>query len=70
MWSIKDQFGPVVAESFYKDLMEKGKISGQPRLDSSHAAHALHHAIQGIRMTLGNTEQALLTWVPYVHFGH
>jgi len=69
MWSIKDQFGPVVAESFYKDLMERGKTSGQPQLDSSHAARALHHAIQDMRMKLGDTEQALLTWVPYVHFG-
>jgi len=70
MWSIKDQFGPIVAESFYKDLMERGTMSGQPGLDISHAARALHHAIQGIRTTLGDTEQALLTWVPYVHFGY
>jgi len=69
MWSIKDQYGPMVAESFYKDLMEREKTPGGARLDSSHAAHALHHAIQGIRETLGDTEQALLTWVPYVHFG-
>jgi len=70
MWSIKDRFGPDVAESFYKDLMERGKISGKPQLDSSHAARALHHAIQGIRTKLGDTEQGLLTWVPYVHFGY
>ena len=69
MWSIKDRYGPVVAESFYKYLMERGKTSEQGRLDSSHAAHALHHAIQSIRETLGDTEQGLLTWVPYVHFG-
>jgi len=70
MWSIKDKFGPVVAESFYQNLMERGKISGQPRVDGRHAAHALHHAIQDIRMTLSDTEQDLLTWVPYVHFGY
>ena len=69
MWSIKDRYGPVVAESFYKDLMQRGKASGQPGIDSSGAAHALHHAIQGIRDTLGDTEEGLLTWVPYVHFG-
>jgi len=69
MWSIKDQFGPVVAETFYEDLMERGQISGQPGINSRHTARALHHAIQGIRMTLGDTEKALLTWVPYVHFG-
>jgi len=70
MWSIKDRYGPVVAESFYKDLMERGKASGKQGLDSSGAAHALHHAIQNIRETLGDTEQGLLTWVPYVHFGY
>jgi len=68
MWSIKDQYGPVVAERFYKYLMERGEASGQPRLDTSSAAYALHDAIQGIRETLGDTEQGLLTWVPYVHF--
>src|SRR6188768_3823748 len=50
MWSIKDKYGPVVAESFYEDLMERARISGQPQVDSGHAARALHHAIQGIRM--------------------
>ena len=70
MWSIKDRYGPVVAEGFYKDLMERGKTSGEPRLDTNGAAYALHRAIQGIRETLGDSEQALLTWVPYVHFGY
>jgi len=70
MWSIKDRYGPVVAESFYKYLIERGTTLGEPRLDTSGAAHALHHAIQGIRDTLGDTEEGLLTWVPYVHFGY
>ena len=70
MWSIKDQYGPVIAESFYKDLMERGKTSGKPGLDSSSAAQALHHAIQNVRDKLGDSEQGLLTWVPYVHFGY
>ena len=69
MWSIKDRYGPVVAECFYKDLIERGKASGQTGIIGSHAAHALHHAIQGIRETVGDTEQGLLTWVPYVHYG-
>jgi len=69
MWSIQDQYGPVVAESFYNDLMERGKACGKLGLDSSGSAHALHHAIQGIREILGDSEQGLLTWVPYVHFG-
>jgi len=70
MWSIKDKYGPVVAESFYRHLLESGKASGKQGLDSSGAAHALHHAIQDVRETLGDTEQGLLTWVPYVHFGY
>jgi len=70
MWSIKDQYGPIVAESFYKDLIERGESSGKPGLDSKGAAHALHHAIQGIRKTVGDSEHGLLTWVPYVHFGY
>jgi len=69
MWSIKDQFGPVVAESFYKDLIERGTTSGNPGIDSSGAAYALHNAIQGVRETVGDTEEGFLTWVPYVHFG-
>jgi len=70
MWSIKDRHGPVVAEGFYKYLMEKEMTSGESRPDSSNAAHALHHAIQGIREILGDSEQSLLTWIPYVHFGY
>ena len=70
MWSIKDQYGPVVGERFYNYLVERGKAPGQPRFDSSSAAHALHHAIRGLRGTVGDTERGLLTWVPYVHFGY
>jgi len=70
MWSIKDKYGPIVAESFYKYLMERGKTSGQAHFDSSDAARALHHAIQSIQQTIGDSEQGLLTWVPYVHFGY
>jgi len=70
MWSIKDQYGPVVAEGFYKQLMEKGMASGRLGVDSASAARALHHAIQSIRKQVGDTEQGLLTWVPYVHFGY
>jgi len=70
MWSIQDKYGPVVAEDFYKDLMEQGTPSGKPGMDSANAASALHQAIQHIRQQVGDTEQGLLTWVPYVHFGY
>jgi len=70
MWSIKDQYGPKVAENFYKYLMEKEHVVGKSGLNSASAARALHHAIQGIREQVGDTEQGLLKWVPYVHFGY
>ena len=71
MWGIKDQHGPQIAEGFYKNLL-KQEISAEAkggRLESTVAACALDETLRGIRETLGNSEQALLTWVPYVHFG-
>jgi len=70
MWSVQDEFGPVVAESFYKYVMENGATSGRPGIDSTSAACALHQTIQDVRKRVGDTEQGLLTWVPYVHFGY
>ena len=69
MWSIKDKHAPDVAGSFYEYLVERGKDEGCPRLESAKAAYALHHAIQCLRKKIGDSENALLTWVPYVHFG-
>ena len=69
MWSIKDRYAPEVAESFYEYLVVNGKNEGSPRLESADAAYALHHATQCLRKKIGDTEDALLTWVPYVHFG-
>ena len=69
MWSIKDKYAPDVAGSFYEHLVEKGKDTGSPRLESAEAAYALHHATQCLRQKIGDSENALLTWVPYVHFG-
>jgi CHAT domain-containing protein len=67
MWSIKDEYGPVVAKDFYAYIVDENVENRQ--LDSANAAHALHYAIQNIRKNVGDTEEALLTWVPYVHFG-
>jgi len=69
MWSIKDTYAPEVAGNFYEYLVEKGKNEGSMRLESANAAYALHHATQRLRRKLGDTEDALLIWVPYVHFG-
>jgi len=70
MWSIQDKYGPVVAEGFYKNLMGKGTASSRPGFDSTNTARALHQVIQSVRQQVGDTEQGLLTWVPYVHFGY
>ena len=69
MWSTKDRYASEVTGSFYEYLVEKGKNEGNPRLENAQAAHALHHAIQCLRKQIGDTEDALLAWVPYVHFG-
>jgi len=64
MWSIKDKYGPVVAESFYQYLMDRGSTPGRLELDTANPARSLHHAIQCIREQVGDKEQGLLTWVP------
>ena len=69
MWSIRDKYAPEVAGAFYEYLLEKGMDKGNARLDCSSAAYALHHAMQCLRKKIGDSEGALLTWVPYVHFG-
>ncbi|KDR77795.1 hypothetical protein GALMADRAFT_138850 [Galerina marginata CBS 339.88] len=64
MWSIRDEHGPVIAEDFYSNLTQDSEgLSGE------HAARALHHATQNLRKSLDDSELALLTWVPHVHFG-
>ena len=70
MWSISDAHGPEIAQGFYEHILNaSGEDVGRRRLDSSRAAYALDVSIQNIRERLGDTENALLTWVPYVHFG-
>ncbi|KAF8966246.1 CHAT domain-containing protein [Flammula alnicola] len=69
MWSIKDRYGPVIAEDFYKDLLRRGAQDRKTGFDSSEAAYALHYATQQIRKILDDSESSLLVWVPYVHFG-
>lgn len=70
MWSIKDQHAPLVAEDFYAHLLEKIPVGeGGQRLQCTETAYALDHAIQNLRQRLGDNEDSLLAWVPYVHFG-
>jgi len=70
MWSISDMHGPEIARGFYEHIVSApGEEVGKRRLDNSCAARALDDSVQKIRKKLGDTEDALLTWVPYVHFG-
>jgi len=70
MWSIKDEHGPEVAELFYIYLLKGGcEDDSKHQRDGASAAHAIHHAIQCLRRKLGDTDESLLAWVPYVHFG-
>ncbi|KAG8765225.1 hypothetical protein FRC12_007618 [Ceratobasidium sp. 428] len=61
MWSISDQYAPLVAETFYKSLLE----GGSP--DSQRSAQALHKAVCRLREQIGDNEFA--RWVPYIHIG-
>ena len=70
MWSIGDEHGPEIAEAFYEHILDaSGKGVAKRQLDGSCAARALDHSIRKFRKKTENVENALLTWVPYVHFG-
>jgi len=81
MWSIQDKVAPVVAGSFYKELIRrsnavvieakegvetKGTVG---RLNGVHAAASLRHAIRDLRKDMALEGADFLAWVPYVHFG-
>jgi CHAT domain-containing protein len=61
MWSIGDNDAPVIAEKFYKYLIDEA--SG----DSSRAAYALHNAVAHLRDMIG--EDNFARWVPFIHLG-
>ncbi|KAF8804472.1 hypothetical protein BYT27DRAFT_7258942 [Phlegmacium glaucopus] len=65
MWNISDMHGPEFATEFYQYLLREKK-----GLDSTRAAYALDYATRKVRESLKTNETALLTWVPYVHFGY
>ncbi|KAF6756146.1 CHAT domain-containing protein [Ephemerocybe angulata] len=70
MWSIGDRHAPDVACDFYQYLLEHRDRARGDEFDGTHSAHALHHAIQQLRVRLGdNSDRSLLAWIPYVHFG-
>ena len=61
MWSILDDDGPIIAERFYRYLIDEA--GG----DSSSAAFALHDAVAHLRDVRGETNFA--SWVPFIHIG-
>jgi CHAT domain-containing protein len=67
MWNISDMHGPEFAIEFYKYLLTEKGLEG---LDSTWAAYALDHAVRKVQESLGDSDAAFLTWVPYVHFGY
>ena len=69
MWSISDTHAPDVAEDFYKCLLNDETADGVVGLDITGSAQALHIAVQALRRKLDDDTEALLKWIPYVHFG-
>ncbi|KAH6880965.1 CHAT domain-containing protein [Coprinopsis sp. MPI-PUGE-AT-0042] len=70
MWSIGDGNAPDVAHDFYNYLFNPREEGSDGSVDGSISAHALHHAVQRLRGRLDNSDNSLLAWVPYVHFGY
>jgi CHAT domain-containing protein len=61
MWSIHDDAAPIVAEKFYRYLIEEADG------DSTRAAYALHDAVAHLRDVKGENDFA--SWVPFIHMG-
>jgi len=69
MWSVFDEHGPDVAESFYRVMLEDATNEGNPRVDGRRAARALHHATKELEGIISGSPYSFLAWVPYVHIG-
>ncbi|KAF8891114.1 CHAT domain-containing protein [Gymnopilus junonius] len=71
MWSISDQHAPQLAETFYENLLnnDESEVLGGAQLNGKHAARALHVATRRLRERLGDSTEALLAWIPYIHVG-
>ncbi|KAJ3507320.1 hypothetical protein NLJ89_g6370 [Agrocybe chaxingu] len=70
MWAINDGHAIEIAKDFYNNLLSYAREYGkQEEPMNARAPYALHHASQRMRDRLGDSENALQAWVPYVHFG-
>ncbi|KAF5332601.1 hypothetical protein D9611_005496 [Ephemerocybe angulata] len=70
MWSISDRAAQDVSVAYYEYLLARQKGGDNPTFDGTHSAHALYHATQQLRDRLDDSEDSLLTWIPFVHFGY
>ncbi|KAF5320612.1 hypothetical protein D9611_013741 [Ephemerocybe angulata] len=69
MWSIGDQPAQEVATTFY-DYLFTHRDGTNGTFDGTLSAYALHDATEKLRLSLNESENSLLTWVPFVHFGY
>ncbi|KAJ7751792.1 CHAT domain-containing protein [Mycena maculata] len=60
LWSMNDEDGPLVAETFYSHLFQDGK-----RPQVTDAAEALHLAVRKLREKKVPYER----WIPFIHMG-
>jgi CHAT domain-containing protein len=65
MWSIRDEDAPLVADVFYRFLIQDQALEGAR--ERFRPAYALHEAVRALRETAG--EDNFVRWVPFVHFG-
>jgi CHAT domain-containing protein len=70
MWEIGDGHAPQVASDFYQYLWSHRPVGSGSHFDGTLSAYALHHATQQLRGRLDDTDQSLLAWAPYVHYGY
>ncbi|KAF8196335.1 CHAT domain-containing protein [Mycena galopus ATCC 62051] len=68
MWSIDDQDGPTVADTFYEHLFKDCDATSSPPVlpDLKNSAEALHLAVSKLKKEPGITFKR---WVPFVHYG-
>ncbi|KAF8957035.1 CHAT domain-containing protein [Flammula alnicola] len=69
MWSIRDEDGPIVADSFYRHLFSQSPSSGSPQHtnpQTAEAARALHAAVAKLRQQ----GRPFMSWVPFIHLGY
>ncbi|KAJ7242667.1 CHAT domain-containing protein [Mycena rebaudengoi] len=68
MWSMNDEDGPQIADTFYEHLFRGCDLGANPPAlpDLTKAAEALHFAVKKLRKESG---MSFKRWVPFVHYG-